>query len=91
MPERRTEDDEMERVVKLAQAATKAKQLYEDDCKARDAAIWAYDDLHGDGSIRAIARACHDAGLRLSPSHVHRIIGQETARRQAAMAERLGA
>lgn len=77
------ENVEMVRVVRLTRTAANSEKLHKDDMAARDAAIWEYDNMHGDGSIRAIARACKAAGLRLSPSHVHRIIAQETARRQA--------
>jgi len=72
------------RVASLTAAARRSGELHQDDVKARDAAMWEYDDVHGDGSIRALARV-----TGLAPSHVHRIITAETARRQAAAAERL--
>jgi hypothetical protein len=68
---------ELERVHRLAALARRSKQQHEDDCAARDAAIWELAESDG-WTYRSIAVECE-----MSPSHVQRIIMAETARRQA--------
>lgn len=67
----------LERVVRLSTTARRSKQLHEDDCALRDAAIWELSESDG-WTYRSIAVECS-----MSPAQVHRIIVAETARRQS--------
>jgi hypothetical protein len=91
----RSQSVDMDRVIKLAKVAAKSRALYQDDLAARDRAIWEYDSVHGDGSIRRIAAATREAATDdvpcgMSPSEVHRVVTKETARRQADRERLLG-
>lgn len=71
-------DDLWTRVDRLSQRARASARLHEDDCRARDAAIYELADL----GVRAYRIAQH---IEMAPSHVDKIIKDEMARRQEAV------
>lgn len=70
-------EDLWNRVDRLTQRARASQRLHEDDCAARDAAIYELADL----GVTSHRIAQH---VEMAPSHVHKLITDETARRQHA-------
>lgn len=75
-----------ERVRVLAQRARDARKLWEQDCRARDSAIWEA-SCAGHG-LREIARMTGEAKEdRMSVGHVQRIVADQAAAYQERIRE----